>query len=68
VPDAATYSQNAVNTLGKVNTTTGYWAHGLQVRTMSIHIPSYANNEKGETCKEIDIKCQKLNFVKCIYS
>lgn len=29
VPDA-TYSHNAVNTLGKVNTTTGYWAHGLQ--------------------------------------
>ncbi|GFG37418.1 hypothetical protein Cfor_05164, partial [Coptotermes formosanus] len=30
VPDAATYSHNAVNTLGKVHTTTGYWAHGLQ--------------------------------------
>ncbi|XP_021922530.1 inactive hydroxysteroid dehydrogenase-like protein 1 isoform X2 [Zootermopsis nevadensis] len=30
VPDAATYSQNAINTLGKVNATTGYWAHGLQ--------------------------------------
>ncbi|XP_066995364.2 inactive hydroxysteroid dehydrogenase-like protein 1 [Anabrus simplex] len=30
VPDATTYAQNAVNTLGKVNTTTGYWAHGIQ--------------------------------------
>ncbi|XP_069693919.1 hydroxysteroid dehydrogenase-like protein 1 [Periplaneta americana] len=30
VPDATTYAHNAVNTLGKVNTTTGYWAHGLQ--------------------------------------
>lgn len=31
VPDAETYAENAVNTLGEVNETTGYWAHGLQV-------------------------------------
>ncbi|XP_023712321.1 hydroxysteroid dehydrogenase-like protein 1 isoform X2 [Cryptotermes secundus] len=30
VPDATTYARNAINTLGKANTTTGYWAHGLQ--------------------------------------
>ncbi|XP_075219917.1 inactive hydroxysteroid dehydrogenase-like protein 1 [Lycorma delicatula] len=30
VPDAETYAQNAVNTLGEVNETTGYWSHGLQ--------------------------------------
>lgn len=41
VPDAATYSHNAVNTLGKVNTTTGYWAHGLQVSVMAVHILKY---------------------------
>lgn len=30
VPDAETYAWNAINTLGRVNNTTGYWAHGLQ--------------------------------------
>ena len=30
VPDAETYARNAVNTLGQVESTTGYWAHGLQ--------------------------------------
>ncbi|XP_050442624.1 inactive hydroxysteroid dehydrogenase-like protein 1 [Adelges cooleyi] len=30
VPDAKTYATNAVNTLGKVNHSTGYWAHGIQ--------------------------------------
>ncbi|CAH0754822.1 unnamed protein product [Bemisia tabaci] len=30
VPDAQTYAYNAVNTLGQINHSTGYWAHGLQ--------------------------------------
>ncbi|VVC46143.1 NAD(P)-binding domain,Short-chain dehydrogenase/reductase, conserved site,Short-chain [Cinara cedri] len=30
VPDAKTYATNAVNTLGLVNHSTGYWAHGIQ--------------------------------------
>ncbi|XP_046681926.1 hydroxysteroid dehydrogenase-like protein 1 [Homalodisca vitripennis] len=30
VPDAETYAQNAINTLGIVNHSTGYWAHGIQ--------------------------------------
>ncbi|KAF5269871.1 hypothetical protein FQA39_LY08543 [Lamprigera yunnana] len=30
VPDAKTYAKYAINTLGKVNCTTGYWAHGVQ--------------------------------------
>ncbi|KZC09553.1 Inactive hydroxysteroid dehydrogenase-like protein 1 [Dufourea novaeangliae] len=30
VPNATTYAKNAINTLGKVNTTTGYWTHGIQ--------------------------------------
>ncbi|XP_058794465.1 inactive hydroxysteroid dehydrogenase-like protein 1 [Phymastichus coffea] len=30
VPDATTYAKNAVTTLGKVNSSTGYWAHGIQ--------------------------------------
>ncbi|XP_072936700.1 inactive hydroxysteroid dehydrogenase-like protein 1 [Epargyreus clarus] len=30
VPDAVTYAQHAVATLGRVHTTTGYWMHGIQ--------------------------------------
>jgi short-subunit dehydrogenase len=31
VPDAKMYAVNAVNTLGMVKHSTGYWAHGIQV-------------------------------------
>ncbi|XP_012261287.2 inactive hydroxysteroid dehydrogenase-like protein 1 [Athalia rosae] len=30
VPDATTYARNAVATLGKIDSSTGYWAHGIQ--------------------------------------
>ncbi|KAF6217161.1 hypothetical protein GE061_001515 [Apolygus lucorum] len=30
VPDAETYAASAINTLGRVNRSTGYWAHGIQ--------------------------------------
>ncbi|XP_059470608.1 inactive hydroxysteroid dehydrogenase-like protein 1 [Neocloeon triangulifer] len=30
VPSAATYAKSAINTLGKLDHTTGYWAHGIQ--------------------------------------
>ncbi|CAB0018085.1 unnamed protein product [Nesidiocoris tenuis] len=30
VPDAPTYAENAIDTLGRVSHSTGYWAHGLQ--------------------------------------
>ncbi|XP_046474389.1 inactive hydroxysteroid dehydrogenase-like protein 1 isoform X1 [Neodiprion pinetum] len=30
VPDATTYARNAVATLGKLDSSTGYWAHGIQ--------------------------------------
>ncbi|XP_025835919.1 inactive hydroxysteroid dehydrogenase-like protein 1 [Agrilus planipennis] len=30
VPDAETYAKSAVNLLGRVDHTTGYWAHGIQ--------------------------------------
>lgn len=33
VPDADTYACKAVNTLGVVDHSTGYWAHGFQVRS-----------------------------------
>ena len=38
VPDAETYAQNAVNTLGHVNHSTGYWAHGIQVTMYIKHL------------------------------
>lgn len=31
VPNAATYAKHAVSTLGKMDESTGYWAHGVQV-------------------------------------
>ncbi|XP_069357031.1 inactive hydroxysteroid dehydrogenase-like protein 1 [Maniola hyperantus] len=30
VPDATTYTRNAICTLGRVQTSTGYWLHGIQ--------------------------------------
>ncbi|XP_076166474.1 inactive hydroxysteroid dehydrogenase-like protein 1 [Ptiloglossa arizonensis] len=30
VPSATTYAKNAITTLGKTNTSTGYWIHGIQ--------------------------------------
>ncbi|XP_078040308.1 inactive hydroxysteroid dehydrogenase-like protein 1 [Augochlora pura] len=30
VPNATTYAKNAINTLGKLDTSTGYWSHGIQ--------------------------------------
>ncbi|CAG4972649.1 unnamed protein product [Colias eurytheme] len=30
VPDARTFARSAVNTLGRVSDTTGYWTHGIQ--------------------------------------
>ncbi|KAG6803641.1 inactive hydroxysteroid dehydrogenase-like protein 1 isoform X1 [Apis mellifera caucasica] len=30
VPSATTYAKNAVNTLGKIDSSTGYWSHGIQ--------------------------------------
>ncbi|XP_043591994.1 inactive hydroxysteroid dehydrogenase-like protein 1 [Bombus pyrosoma] len=30
VPSTTTYAKNAINTLGKTNSSTGYWCHGIQ--------------------------------------
>ena len=30
VPNPTTYAKNAINTLGKVNSSTGYWIHEIQ--------------------------------------
>lgn len=31
VPNPTTYAKNAISTLGKVDTCSGYWAHGIQI-------------------------------------
>lgn len=31
VPDATTYAKYAASTLGKMDVSTGYWTHGIQV-------------------------------------
>ncbi|XKL66273.1 hypothetical protein PGB90_009693 [Kerria lacca] len=36
VPDAEMYASSAINTLGVVNYSTGYWAHGIQYFFISI--------------------------------
>nr|XP_033325770.1 inactive hydroxysteroid dehydrogenase-like protein 1 [Megalopta genalis]XP_033325771.1 inactive hydroxysteroid dehydrogenase-like protein 1 [Megalopta genalis]XP_033325772.1 inactive hydroxysteroid dehydrogenase-like protein 1 [Megalopta genalis]XP_033325773.1 inactive hydroxysteroid dehydrogenase-like protein 1 [Megalopta genalis]XP_033325774.1 inactive hydroxysteroid dehydrogenase-like protein 1 [Megalopta genalis] len=36
VPNATTYAKNAINTLGKLDTSTGYWSHGIQKIVTSI--------------------------------
>lgn len=33
IPDVHSYTRSAVFSLGKTGETTGYWSHGLQVRT-----------------------------------
>lgn len=53
VPDAEMYAKNAVNTLGVVDHSTGYWAHGIQVSLIIISnlkiITGYAYNRQ---CRE----------------
>ena len=36
VPDAATYAKNAIETLGRFDSTTGYWIHDIQEFLSSI--------------------------------
>ncbi|XP_044267593.1 hydroxysteroid dehydrogenase-like protein 1 [Tribolium madens] len=36
IPDASTYARHAVSTLGKMDESTGYWAHGIQYFFTSI--------------------------------
>lgn len=55
VPDAKTYTTNAVNTLGLVNHSTGYWAHGIQVRHFNRYIvlcSAAGEGGGGGTCPE----------------
>lgn len=46
VPNATTYAKNAINTLGKLDTSTGYWGHGIQKIFASIP-PVYIRTKIG---------------------
>lgn len=35
-PNVETYTRSVVASLGRTNETTGYWIHGLQVRSITI--------------------------------
>ncbi|XP_076281751.1 inactive hydroxysteroid dehydrogenase-like protein 1 isoform X2 [Lasioglossum baleicum] len=46
VPNATTYAKNAINTLGKLNTSTGYWAHGIQ-KIFTLSAPVHIRTKVG---------------------
>ncbi|KAK0163879.1 hypothetical protein PV328_002565 [Microctonus aethiopoides] len=47
VPDATTYAKNAVATLGKIDTSAGYWAHGIQT-FFTLIPPKWIRTRVGE--------------------
>ncbi|CAB0039332.1 unnamed protein product [Trichogramma brassicae] len=52
VPDAPTYAKNAIATLGKVNTSTGYWAHGIQ-NFFTLIPPVWIRMKIGQTMNQV---------------
>ncbi|XP_043258224.1 inactive hydroxysteroid dehydrogenase-like protein 1 [Colletes gigas] len=46
VPNATTYAKNAIATLGKVDTSTGYWIHGIQ-KILTIILPTQIRTKVG---------------------
>ncbi|CAH2105086.1 unnamed protein product [Euphydryas editha] len=66
VPDATTYTKHAVSTLGRVQTTTGYWLHGIQYffiklapEWIRIKIGAQMNREfRGEYMQKVRTKIQ----------
>lgn len=59
-----TYARNAVETLGKIDTSTGYWAHGIQ-NFFTLIPPVWMRTKIGQfmnqTFRNDYIKQQKLN-------
>ncbi|VVD05595.1 unnamed protein product [Leptidea sinapis] len=47
VPDAETYARSAVNLLGRVQNTTGYWLHGIQYTFYKL-APEWARIKIGQ--------------------
>lgn len=63
VPDATTYAKNAIATLGKVNSSTGYWAHSIQkffILIPPIWIRTKVGQILNESFRQDYFKQQKL--------
>lgn len=63
IPDAESYTKSAVFCLGKTNETTGYWTHGIQVRTRS-RFPEEKNS--GRKIDSIPESCRFSHFAVCV--
>lgn len=51
VPDAATYARNAIATLGKMDNSTGYWAHSIQ-KFITLMWPVWIRTKIGKIMNE----------------
>ncbi|KAG5327874.1 HSDL1 protein, partial [Pseudoatta argentina] len=51
VPDATTYARNAIATLGKMNSSTGYWAHSIQ-KFITLMLPVWIRMKIGQIMNE----------------
>jgi len=51
VPDAATYARNAIAILGKMDTSTGYWAHSIQ-KFLTLTSPVWFRTKIGQMINE----------------
>ncbi|XP_011862347.1 PREDICTED: inactive hydroxysteroid dehydrogenase-like protein 1 [Vollenhovia emeryi] len=51
VPDATTYARNAIVTLGKMDSSTGYWAHSIQ-KFFTLIAPVWIRTKIGKTINE----------------
>ncbi|KAL0132972.1 hypothetical protein PUN28_000594 [Cardiocondyla obscurior] len=51
VPDATTYARNAIATLGKMDSSTGYWAHSIQ-KFVTLMPPVWIRTKIGQIMNE----------------
>ncbi|XP_020277907.1 inactive hydroxysteroid dehydrogenase-like protein 1 [Pseudomyrmex gracilis] len=51
VPDTTTYARNAIDTLGKIDSSTGYWAHSLQ-KFVTLTSPVWIRMKVGKLLNE----------------
>ncbi|XP_014214432.1 hydroxysteroid dehydrogenase-like protein 1 [Copidosoma floridanum] len=52
VPDATKYAKNAIATLGKVNSSAGYWAHGVQT-LFTLIAPVWVRMKIGQLMNQV---------------
>ncbi|KAG5323138.1 HSDL1 protein, partial [Acromyrmex heyeri] len=51
VPDATTYARNAIAILGKIDSSTGYWAHSIQ-KFIILMVPVWIRTKLGQIMNE----------------